>query len=145
MTRRRVLSLVSGAVLAAGLAVGAAGFRTDLLAAFGKESSSRIVTPELAARVRYVRSRVPSGAEILYVSSGAATDAWQSRLWQRVLYPARVVIVEADALPPAVPGKSARFALAAGPPPAGLRFRWRVAFRPLPGETETLWFGELPP
>jgi hypothetical protein len=145
MTRRPVLRLVASAVLIAGAAVGAAAFRTEWRAAFRRESPSRIVTPELAARVRYVRGRVPSDAEILYVSSGQAADAWQSRLWQRVLYPVRVVIVEGNQIPPAGPGKAARFALTAGGPPPGLEFRWHVAFRPLPGETERLWFGELSP
>jgi hypothetical protein len=144
MTRRSVLQLVACTVLLAGLAAGTAGFLEELRAVYRRENASRILTPELAERVRYIRSRIPPEVEILYVSFRQPPDAWHSRLWQRVLYPTRVVIVEGDQAP-AGPGKAARFALAAGNPPPDLAFRWRVAFRPLPGEAETLWFGELSP
>jgi hypothetical protein len=107
----------------------------------------KVFSPELSAQIRSVEGRIPPGVSLLYLP--ATPEYWYSRLWQRALYPRNQVILQQPPIPAGRLAElraryGARFALAAGDPPADPGFLWKVDLGRAPGAGET-WFGELGP
>jgi hypothetical protein len=106
-----------------------------------------VFSPEFREQVRLVKSRLPAGASVLYVS--AQPEGWFSRLWQRALYPDyRTIVVQPwnfSKLAELRAKYNARFAISAGQPPHDLGFVWKVDLGVVPGLQGVSWFGELAP
>ena len=99
------------------------------------------IPPELAEGVRLIEARVPAGVSIAYLGNQKPPDNWFSRLWQRALYPRRVILFETEpsavkldtadqprvqALEASRAAYSIRYAISAGNPPRDPGFLSRV-------------------
>jgi hypothetical protein len=104
-----------------------------------------VFSPEFRGQVHLVRSRLPAGASVLYVST--KPEGWFSRLWQRALYPDfRTIVVQPwdiSKLPDLRKKYGPRFAITTGDPPQDLGFVWKIDLGWVPGLPGKTWFGEL--
>lgn len=103
---------------------------------------------EFRAQLRTVEDRIPAGAFVLHLS--ASPEYWQSRLWQRALYPRNEAIVVQPPWGPELLRQlrakyRVRYALSAGNPPSDPGYLWSIDLGRLPGHSGGTWFGELTP
>jgi hypothetical protein len=151
---RAVLLAAGALVLGASLVTGLRGFAADLRQAY-RGAPRHAIPPELVEEARMIEARVPAGASIAYVGNQEPPDVWFSRLWQRALYPRRVLLFDTEprasnqprvqALEASRAAYSIRYAISAGNPPRDPGFLSRVELPPIPGYPYVLWFGELAP
>lgn len=141
--------LAAAAVLATALWTARVAFIPEVRTVF-RDAPLQVIAPEIRAQVAALKARMPAGAPILYFDQ-YPRNHWNSRVWQRAFYPARLVIVEREKTPERLPLETlrrlyfARFALAVGNPPDDPGFAWHEVLPPLPGAPTTVWFGELKP
>jgi hypothetical protein len=157
--RQVILPLAGIVILGVSVTAGVHGFDSDFRLA-SRSAPRHAIPPELDAEVRRLRTKLPPNASIFFLGYDSPPDVWHSRLWQRALYPTRVVILERQ--PGAViPGGtiedpwaglrelqrtlSIRYALSAGNPPDDPGFLSRVEMPRIPGYPYIVWFGELRP
>ena len=119
----------------------------DLAVAF-RDAPKSVFSRDFLAQRSTVTRTVPAGESLLHIS--AEPETWNSRLWQRSLFPRNPTII---VQPPfgsreirALQNKyAARHAISAGNPPFDPGYRWRVTFAPPHGQSGEVWFGELMP
>ena len=155
---RAVLLAAGALVLGASLVTGIRGIAADLRTV--RSAPRHAIPPELAEGVRLIEARVPAGVSIAYLGNQKPPDNWFSRLWQRALYPRRVILFETEpsavkldtadqprvqALEASRVAYSIRYAISAGSPPRDPGFLSRVELPPIPGYPYVIWFGELAP
>lgn len=156
---RAALAVVGAIFFVTSLRAGYRGFASDLRLAFGS-APMHAIAPELMDQARMLRRRIPRGDSILYLGNQNPPDNWYSRLWQRALYPRRLLILERapsavkldTAARPRLPGLDElraaypiRYAISAGNPPADPGFIAHEELPPVPGFPYAVWFGELAP
>lgn len=160
-SRLRQIALVCAGVIVLGtsLRAGIRGFAADLRVAF-RSAPLHAIPLELSDCARMLKARIPREASVVFLGNQNPPDNWYSRLWQRALYPRRVLILEPGpgaveldtAGRPRVPGLdelraaySIRYAISAGNPPEDLGFLSHVELPSIPGYPYVNWFGELNP
>lgn len=155
---RRAATVAAAVVFAGALAAGGRAIVEDLRTAF-RQAPTRILPPEIEEQARKIRSRIPPGSVVLYVGNRRPPDTWYSRLWQRALYPTRLVIAEREKSAVVLDrGEAPRatvrqlrdafspgFAISAGIPPEDPGFSSHEILPAVPGYPYETWFGELKP
>lgn len=146
---RSSIAVKAIAVVVVGGAVyfGATSFAREIEMAFQGGRVS-VISPQLTDGVLMVKRIAPSGSTIFYISQ--TPEYWNSKLWQRALYPDVAVIliqtsVEVDGprLKQLKEKYSVHYALSVGDPPLDPGFRWHHSLPSLPGVGGQTWFGKL--
>lgn len=142
---QRFITLCAGIVLAAGLLSGGVQFANDTRVAFLWAHQEQI-PPVLDQQLAAIRRVAPEGSRFIWVNR--TPEHWFSRIWQRLLYPDPLFIVENESdldttFVRWVDEYDIRFVFSAGDPPIDPGFAWRVRMSPPPGAPGEIWFGEL--
>lgn len=159
MKRSWILATAGAVVLATSLWAGVRGFAADIRLAF-VDAPRHAIPPEILEQARLLKARIPRDAYVLYVGNQTPPDNWFSRLWQRALYPRRVLILEQGKRAVTLDTKeqlrvkgleelraeySVRYALSAGNPPTDPGFLTREELSRIPQYPYVTWFGVLKP
>lgn len=157
--RHAVLAAAGAILLGTSSWAGISGFAADLRVAF-LSAPWHAIPPELSDCARILKARIPREASVIFLGNQNPPDNWYSRLWQRALYPRRLLILERgqsavqldttgrprmlgfDELRATYP---IRYAISAGNPPEDLGFLSHVELPSIPGYPYVNWFGELRP
>lgn len=141
---RATLIVLTAVVIAAGLLAGTRAFSRVIRIVF-RDAPRKVVADERLDRAAFVRSMTPPDAPLFYVMG--EPEYWQSRMWQRMLYPRIVFLIDAGDIGSGRINTlkeryKVRFALSAGENPLDPGFLWKRRLPDVPG-TIPLWIGEL--
>ncbi|HUF17396.1 MAG TPA: hypothetical protein VMS12_05055 [Thermoanaerobaculia bacterium] len=142
---QRVIIISAALMIAAAVACGGFAFARELFVVF-TYAHQRQVAPSLHEQVAEIRRIAPIGTRFVWLNQHP--EQWFSRLWQRLLYPDPVFIVDhgpgSDSVIAGLKRRhSVRFAFSAGAPPIDPGYVWRIQLKPPPGAPGEFWFGEL--
>jgi hypothetical protein len=116
-------------VIVVQLNVGWRAYTSRIREAFAGDGSG-VVSAALQQQLHVVRQHAPVGSRFVYVS--VRPDEWHSRMWQRLLYPDPVFIVQgvdrttSKRIARLTRREGVGFVICAGEPPAGIRMLWQM-------------------